>query len=66
METKVKISDIVKLDKQIIAMSAKASRFKFWSKEAKEINYECDTIRIERRKKISLLTQKQLNSYLAK
>ncbi len=66
MAVKVKISDIVKLDNQIIAMSAEASRFKFWSNEAREINYKCDILRIERRKKIFLLTQKQLNSYLSK
>lgn len=66
MAVKVKISDIVKLDNQIASMCKDASRFKFWSPEAREINYTCDLIRIERRNKVALLTEKQLNSYLSK
>ena len=66
MKAKVKISDVVKLDNQIIAMTAEASRFKFWSQEARDIQYRCDIVRIERRNKVALLSQKQLTSYLSK
>ena len=66
MAVKVKISEVVKLDNQIIAMTKDASRFKFWSNEAREIHYKCDIIRIERRNKIAMFTEKQLNSYLSK
>ena len=66
MEVKVKISEIIELDNQIIKMTADASRFKFWSQEARDINYECDLLRIEKRNKIAMLSQKQLTSYLAR
>ena len=66
MAVKVKISDVIKLDNQIIAMSNDASHFKFWSNEAKEIQYKCDIVRIEKSKKVAMLTEKQLNTYLSK